>query len=569
MGVDEVGTLAALRSYRAELIDPKIAEHGGRIVKTMGDGLLLEFPSVVDATACAIEVQEAMVGRNAEVAEEQRIVFRVGVNLGDIIIEGQDILGDGVNIAARIEALAEPGGVAISGRVHDDVRDRLDARFTDTGEQILKNIARPVPVWQWIPLVAQRTPSTTPVQDKAPPLAEKPSIAVLPFVNMSGDPEQEYFVDGLTEDIITGLSRFRSLIVIARNSIFSYKGQSPNVRDVANDLGVRYVMEGSVRRGGNRIRITGQLVDAETGNHLWAERYDRDLEDIFAVQDEVTEAIVAAIAPEIDEVERDRAHRKPPDSLDAWDHYQRGLSAYYTATADSLRSAVQQFDTVNELDPSFAPAFAIGADARARLLMHHSLDEKSLLSQAREKARIGVNLDDRDPTCLWVDSRVQSLLGRDELAISRAQEAINLNPNSSMVHYIHGFVLGRAGRPHDAIVHVSHAIRISPRDMFSAAFLAYGCSMLFHAERYEEAFEWAQRASHKSNPLTESFLFAVAALVKLGRHDETAIAVADLLAHAPASSLRDIRKKMDLIFPASPEANKSFIEALDEAGLPK
>ena len=317
MGRDESGTLAALKAVRQEVVDPAIASHGGRIVKTTGDGLLLEFPSVVNAVRCAVEVQTAMADRTAGIAEDRRIAFRIGINLGDIIVEGDDIFGDGVNVAARLQEIAAPGGICISSRVHDDVRDRLDTAFDDGGTQTLKNIARPVQVWRWQPGTAVAPKPAPP--PTALPLPDKPSIAVLPFQNMSGDPEQEYFADGITEDIITELSRFQSLFVIARNSSFTYKGKSPDIRQVGRELGVRYVLEGSVRKAGNRIRVTSQLIDALTGSHIWAERYDRVLEDVFAVQEELTQSIVRAIAPPISDEEVAKVRRRRPDSLGGYE----------------------------------------------------------------------------------------------------------------------------------------------------------------------------------------------------------------------------------------------------------
>src|SRR5271167_3101208 len=313
MGADEEGTLGRLKTLRAELIDPKIAEHGGRIVKTTGDGLLLEFSSVVGAVRCVVEVQTAMALRNANLPQDRRIEFRIGVNLGDMLIDGDDIFGDGVNVAARLQESAKPGGICVSSRVHDDVRDRLDLGFDDGGEQSLKNIARPVRIWQW----NAAAPSSAAMDPAGPalPLPEKPSIAVLPFANMSGDPEQEYFADGIAEDVIILLSKSRALFVIARNSSFTYKGRAVDVKQVGRELGVRYVLEGSVRKAGNRVRVTGQLIEAAIGGHLWAERYDRDLTDIFAVQDEITASVSAAILPTMERSERERAARKPPDSL--------------------------------------------------------------------------------------------------------------------------------------------------------------------------------------------------------------------------------------------------------------
>ena len=373
MGRDEAGTLARLRAHRRELIDPKIVEHKGRIVKTTGDGILIEFPSVVEAVACAVAVQRGMGERNARTAEDQRIVFRVGVNLGDVIVEADDIHGDGVNVAARLESVAAPGGISVSAIVHDQVRDRLDLAFDDMGEQSLKNIARPLRVYQ-VRLAAAITPRIT--QTETAPmltLPGKPSIAVLPFANMSGDTDQEYFADGMAEEITTALSRVRSFFVIARNSSFTYKGRAVDVREVGRELGVRYVVEGSVRREGNRIRITAQLIDAETGNHIWAERYDRDLADIFAVQDEITRAMVTALAPAISQAEQQRALQRPPDTLSAWEAYQRALSHW--SKFDDLSTAREFLQRAVALDPHFASAHAMLA---ARHLGEISLGARSL-----------------------------------------------------------------------------------------------------------------------------------------------------------------------------------------------
>src|SRR5947209_8595258 len=344
MGQDEAGTLSRLRAHRRELIDPKIAEHKGRIVKTTGDGLLVEFPSVVEAVACAVAVQRGMAERNVSSPQDQRIVFRVGINLGDIIVDGEDIHGDGVNVAARLEALAEPGGVCVSGTVRDHIGDRLDITFDDMGEQSLKNIARPVRVYAVRLANVARTPTVSLSESQTVlALPDKPSIAVLPFQNMSGDPEQEYFADGMVEEIITALSRVRWFFVIARNSTFTYKGHAVDVKQVGRELGVRYVLEGSVRKSGNRLRITAQLVEAETGNHLWAERYDRDVSDIFAVQDEITERVVAAIEPELYTAEQVRSQSKPPDSLDAWECVIRALSCIGQGTQDENTEAEALF----------------------------------------------------------------------------------------------------------------------------------------------------------------------------------------------------------------------------------
>jgi TolB-like protein len=320
MGTDEEGTLTQLKAHRRALVDPKIAEHRGRIFKTTGDGMLVEFASVVDALRCAVEVQGGMIERNKDVPQEKRIEFRMGIHQGDIVVESGDIFGDGVNVAARLERLAEPGGICVSGRVQEDARGKLELAFEDAGEQSLKNIAWPVHLYRVRPSGAAA------ITRPSLPLPDKPSIAVLPFQNMSGDPEQEYFADGIVEEIITALSRFRQLFVIARNSTFTYKGRAVDVKQVGRELGVRYVLEGSVRKAANRVRITGQLVDALTGAHLWADRFDGALGDIFELQDNVTASVVGAIAPKLQEAEIERANRKPTESLDAYDYFLRGMA---------------------------------------------------------------------------------------------------------------------------------------------------------------------------------------------------------------------------------------------------
>src|SRR5437762_11550743 len=356
MGADEEGTLARRKTLRSELIDPKNKQHHGRIVKTTGDGILIEFLSVVDAVRCAIEIQQCMVERHADVLQEKRIELRVGVNLGDVMIEGRDLYGDGVNIAARLEALAEPGGVCISRTVLTHARDKVSFDVEDAGEQTLKTIARPVHVYRII-IPSQRTATRKP-EVPALALPDKPSVAVLPFTNMSGDPEQEFVSDGIAEDVITALSHYPSLFVIARNSSFTYKGRAVDVKQVGRELGVRYVLEGSVRKAGNRIRVTAQLIEAGTSNHVWAERYDRDLADIFAVQDELTQALTTALAPAIAGAEVRRAMRKPPESLDAWAAYQRGLWHLSKATPDDDATAEKFFKQAIDLDPALAGGYS-------------------------------------------------------------------------------------------------------------------------------------------------------------------------------------------------------------------
>ena len=363
MSVDEEGTLRQLKVHRKELIDRKITEHRGRIVKTTGDGMLVEFVSVVDAVRCAVDVQRSMAERNSNVPTETRIQFRIGINVGDIIIDGDDIFGDGVNVAARMEALADPGGIMVSGIVHDQVRDKLSFSFEDLGEQTVKNIARPIGVHR-VQIGAPEQPATRGAAPAAQVVAaapERPSIAVLPFLNMSGDPEQDYFIDGIVEDIITALSRNHALLVIARNSTFTYKGRAADVKKVGRELGVRYVLEGSVRKSADRVRVTGQLINVSTGAHLWADRFDGALKDIFDLQDDITLQVVGAIAPKLEHAEIVRAMRKPTESLDAYDYYLRGVSNFHKGGREDISEALRLFLKAVELDDNFSSAYGMAA----------------------------------------------------------------------------------------------------------------------------------------------------------------------------------------------------------------
>ena len=419
MGADEEGTLAALKAHRRELVDPKVAEHRGRIVKSTGDGILLEFASVLDAVGCCVEVQRAMAERNAATPEDRRMLFRVGINLGDIIIDGDDIHGDGVNVAARLEALAEPGSIAISGNVHEQVQGKIDSQFVDDGSHEVKNIAKPVRVWRWSPTQTSTAAVAETVGDDALPLPDKPSIAVLPFDNMSDDPGQEYFAEGIAEDVITALSRFRSLFVIARNSSFTYKGSAINITQVAGELGVRYVVEGSVRKAGNRVRITAQLIDATSGTHLWADRFDGALDDVFDLQDQITEQIVVAVEPEIGVRERERARRKPPENLDAWELLQRGLSHLYRFNKADHTEAIRLFREAIALDPEFAAAHAHLAFALWNsVMLGYAEDRAKATASARAAAEQAVSLDPNEPVAHYALGRVHVLTGEVEMVLT-------------------------------------------------------------------------------------------------------------------------------------------------------
>ena len=512
MGVDEEGTLARLKAHRRALLDPKIAEHQGRIVKTTGDGLLAEFASVVDALRCAIEIQRSMLGCNADVPQEKRIEFRVGINVGDIIIDGGDIYGDGVNVAARLEGLAEPGGICVSGRVQEDTRGKLDIAFEDAGELQLKNIAWPVRVYR-VRLsgeVAQSRPGLA--------LPDKPSIAVLPFTNMSGDPEQDYFADGMTEDIITGLSRARWLFVIARNSSFAYKGRSTDVKQVAHELGVRYVLEGSVRKVGERVRISVQLAEGTSGRQLWAKRYDRELSDIFAVQDEITETIIGAVEPELGKVERRRSAGKRPDNLDAWDLYQRGMSHLYEYTKDDLQRAQQYFAQAIARDPQLGPAHSGLAETYYYEGVYGFAD--SILDN-REKALApalrAVVLDAEDAGAHCTLGRAYYMRREYDAAFRELKTALELNPSLALAHYGLGATLVFSGRAEESIPYLTTAIRLSPHDPNMGSFLVRLADAAYFLKRYEEAAEWARRALQQPNFQWSRYTVLIAALAQLGR----------------------------------------------------
>jgi adenylate cyclase len=557
MGIDEEGTLSALTGHHRELVGPCIAEHEGRVVKTTGDGLLAEFASAVDAVICAVALQDGMRQRNERTPPERRIAFRIGVNLGDVIVQGDDIFGDGVNVAARLEAMADAGGICISASVGEQVEGRIDIDLHDLGMQRFKNISRPVRVYA---VRGNVRPTEAPMS--LPPIADKPSVAVLPFDNMSSDPGQEYFSDGMTEDIITGLSRFHSLFVIARNSSFAYKGRSPDVRDVARELGVRYVVEGSVRRLGTHLRTTAQLVNAK-GIHLWAERYDRELDDIFVVQDEITTAIVAAIAPEIGDAERARARRKPPDSLDAWGLYQRALATY----PEDLKTAIEQFDEACQIDRSFGLAFAMAANARARYVLLFDPDNpEEMLKEALTMARTAITLDAQEATCHWASSRVESMLGHHDEALESAGEAIRLNPNDAMAHYWRARALGGAGRLEEAIPGIDKTIRLSPHHRTISGFETYRSFILFDLERYEEALKWARRARRAPHPIQVCFEVVTASLAELSRRDEAREALKDLLEKFPEASINFVRRRTWI---GRPESKQRYLDALREAGLPE
>jgi adenylate cyclase len=469
MGQDEAATVSDLKGHQAVILPP-VARHGGRIMDTAGDGILAVFRSVIGAIQCAVEIQTVMAARNQDAPENRRMLFRIGINLGDVIHDETRIYGDGINVAARLQALAAPGGVVVSQAIHDQVRDRLDLVFEDLGERELKNIARPVRVYC---LRMSAEPKAAPAPDAVLQLPDKPSIAVLPFLNMSGDPEQDYFADGIVEDILTGLARLRWLFVIARNSSFSYKGRNVDVRQVGRELGVRYVLEGSVRRGGNRIRITGQLIEAETGSHLWAERYDRALDDVFAIQDEITESVIGCIQPEVYTAEHDRLKRKPPQSLDAWESFIRGMFLYSQHSDAGTKDALNMLDRAIELDPCYAQAHGLRAVCLAWRAFQGWENRVAAFAQAAESADRAVACDPGEPWAYMAHGFIAVANRRDSEAVAALSRAIDASPNFAYAHGLLGAAHAFGGRPDQAIECIDRGVRLSPRDIFGDEYALY------------------------------------------------------------------------------------------------
>jgi|KBSMisStandDraft_5_1062788.scaffolds.fasta_scaffold23246_4 adenylate cyclase len=562
MGEDEEGTLARLRAHRRDLIDPAIAGRGGRIFKTTGDGILVEFPSVVDAVRCAVEIQSAMAGHNANVERGKQLELRIGINLGDVIFEGDDVFGDGVNIAARLEAMADAGAVCISDDAYRHVREKVDASFTDLGELTLKNIARPV-----------RAHMTRPrgqghVVRKNPALPEKPSIAILPLQNMSGDPEQEYFADGVVEDITTALSRFRSLFVIARNSSFTYKGRSIDVRQVGRELGVRYVLEGSVRKLGDQVRITGQLIDAVTGAHLWADRIDGRVEDVFALQDRVTASVVGAIIPRLEEAEIARAQRKPTHSIDAYDCYLHGLRESNELTRESNEAAFQSFMKAIALDPGFAIAHAKAAYCINMRKVNGWLgDPETESAQACRLARRALDLGRDDAATLVVAGYVLAYVGGElDAGAEFIGRALMLNPNLAEGWASSSWIQVCLGNPQAALEHVATAMRLSPADPRAYVFHLFTSMAHLSAGNADQAIESAKRVLHDKPVLGAMRILAISCALA-GRLDEARSVLARMSALDPTLRLSNIGR----VIPPyrRPQDRDRYLEGLRAAGLPE
>jgi len=559
MEADEEGTLAALRAIRRELGDPKIAEHRGRIVKTTGDGMLVEFASVVDAVRYAVELQRAMAERNTDIPPAERIEFRIGIHQGDVIVEDGDIFGDGVNLAARLEGLADPGGICVSGRVHADVAGKLDVGFEDVGAQQVKNISRPVRVFRAQVGVPRADAETAPLL----PLPDKPSLAVLPFQNMTGDAEQDYFVDGMVEEITTAISRLPWLFVIARNSSFAYKGKAVDVKQVARELGVRYVLEGSVRKSGNRVRITGQLIDAATGNHIWADRFDGALDDIFDLQDSVAANVVGAIEPRLRLSEIERASRKATENLGAYDLYLRALAQSYRNTEEGLADAIvllRQALAIDPsyaivllrqalaIDPSYAPVKALVAWCRwlQRVQGWGALSDEDIAAAVR-LARQALEAGRDDPDTMWQAAfALLVLAGEPAMVEAILDRALTLNPNAAMAWQAKGWVHALRNRPEAAIEAFDRALRLSPFDPLAYYALAGLATAHLVARRFDRAVEWANRALHDQSRATTAIRMKIVANAHLGRLDEGRADLRRLLAIDPGLTIARYRAPFSL-----------------------
>jgi TolB-like protein/class 3 adenylate cyclase len=560
IGLNEEGTVARLKELRRTLIDPQISEHRGRIVKTMGDGLLVQFGSVVDAVSCAVQVQKQIAEQNARAEEDQRIEFRIGINVGDIVIDGDDIHGDGVNVAARLEGLSEPGSIKVSGSVHDQVRDKLDLSFEDTGEHQLKNIARPVRVYKVGVAPTKQRPDL--------PLPSKPSIAVLPFQNISGDPEQEYFADGIVEEIITALSRIRWLFVIARNSSFTYKGRAIDVKQIGRELGVRYVLEGSVRKAGNRVRITGQLIDTSTGAHIWADRFEGELANIFDLQDQVTSSVVGEIAPKLEQAEMERAKRKPTESLDAYDHYLRGLAGVHQWSRAGNIEALSHFKRATELDPTFASAYGMAARCYSqRIGFGWVTDRGQEIAASKILARRAEELGKDDAVAL-ATAGLALAFDADDVNDGAAliDRSLALNPNLAWAWSFSAYARVSLDEPEIAIEHAARAMRLSPQDPQMYAMQFATAAAHFFAGRPNEALSWAEKAMQQQPNFFVAACFAAASAALAGTLGSAEKAMSRLRQLNPALRLSNLSETQPF---RRPEHLAKLAEGLRIAGLPK
>lgn len=544
MAEDENGTLRILGTYRKTISD-LIAGHGGRVFGTAGDSIIAEFQSAVEAVRCGVTVQQALQRHNADLPQGKRMEFRIGVNLGDVVVQGDDLLGDGVNVAARLQEVAIPNGICISGAVRDQIEGKLDLPIACIGERALKNIPRRIQVhkvdWQLDNVGATGVPAAA-VTPTDLTLPDKPSIAVLPFTNMSGDPEQEYFADGLSEDIITALSRLRGFLVIARNSTFTYKGRATDIKQIGRELGVRYVLEGSVRRSKARLRITAQLIDAETNQHVWAEKYDRELADIFAVQDEITGSVVGTIEPQIYAAEHSRFRSRPPESLDAWGLVVRAMWHIIKITPSENALARSLLEDAVALAPSYAKAHSLLAFTWGREAMYLTTDASESVSRAEAAALRALACDENDAWSRWAYGIALFTRGRPQDAIQGYREALELNPNFALAYgYLCG-ALAFIGRSEEALAAGHQAIRMSPRDPFLPVILVYIAMAHFVSGRVETAADMARQLIQQRPNLLSAWRILMVCEAELGNLTAARATLAEVKRLQPNVSLELVRK---------------------------
>ena len=564
MGADEVATLDAL-THRREILDGLIANHGGRIANTAGDSVLAEFRSAVDAVRCAIEAQDVLAEANSTLPETRHINFRIGVHVGDVMIRAGDLFGDGVNIAARLQTLAKAGGLCISGVTYDQVRKILPLSFTDLGAQTVKNIEEPIRAYE-VKTKGEAKSSALSLSDREVlPLPDKPSIAVLPFENMSGDPEQEYFADGMVEEIITALSRFKWLFVIARTSSFTFKGKAVDIKEVGRRLGVRYVLEGAVRKAPGKVRITGQLIDAVTGAHIWADRFERDLTDVFALQDEVTIAVVSAIQPKLFKAGIAMATRRRPENLTAYDFCLRAMQQFYLTTREGLAEAIRLAHRALELDPQFGSVAALAGECHLQnVIFGYAVDSQFDRKEAVRLFRLALSVDDGDPGTLAGAAVISAIVDGDyEGAIEMADRAVTLDPNSHLAWHGRGIVYRTAGLPEEGLQSYERAIRMSPVDPLLHLLFA-GMGMAFiELGRFDEAIVAGKKAQRQNPSFPVAYRCLASAFAHLGRDAEAREAAARLLETDPDFTISA------WIARGGQSNSKLLIEGLRKAGLPE
>lgn len=564
MGRDEEATVRDLKAHQSVIL-PLIPSFGGRVIDTAGDGLLAEFSSVINAVRCAIALQKAMAERNAAIDPLRQMHFRIGVNQGDIVVDDARVYGDGVNVAARLESIAEPGGICISAKVNDEIAGKIEITCEDLGQHHLKNIAQPVRVYRLH--LGDLRKTGAPVSKPVLTLPDKPSIAVLPFQNMSGDSDQEYFVDGLVEDIITALSRMRLLFVIARNSSFIYKGRAVDVKRVGRELGVRYLLEGSVRKSGHRVRITGQLIDASTGTHLWADRFDGNLEDIFDLQDQITMSVVGVIAPTLERAEIERAKSKPTTSLDAYDYYLHGLASAYHDTKEGNNEALRLFGKAIELDPNFAAAYGMSALCYvSRWLKHWMSDAQKEASDAARLVNRAAELGRDDAIALSAAGMAAGLVVKDfDRAVVLLDRSLLLNPNLAVSWVRSAWVRLFLGEFDMAIEHASRAMRLSPLDPLLVGMQTAIAFAHFCAGRCDQAMTWAEKAVNEQPNFATALRVLAASSASLGRMKEATQTLARL--KEIKVSLR-ISELHHYPFPfREPKYFSKYVDALRKAGF--